>query len=108
MYTVFISKKKIVFSYKARSMWSYGYEERTLKTLKTAKEIFFYEKNDFTPEEKSIEEIHKMISEGFAFFPINEGTSAGDIKNYIKMGFNVAFLRAGDFKKFKKDYKDFI
>lgn len=29
-------------------------------------------------------------------------------KNYIKMGFNVAFLRAGDFKKFKKDYKDFI
>lgn len=105
MYTVFTSKKKIIFSYKARSMWSYGYEERTLKT---AKEVFFYEKNDFTPEEKSIEDIHKMIAEGFALFPVNEGTSAGDIKNYIKMGFNVAFLRAGDFKKFKKDYKDFI
>ena len=71
MYTVFTSKKKIVFSYKARSMWSYGYEERTLKT---AKEIFFCAKNDFTPEEKSIEEIHKMIAEGFVFFPVNEGT----------------------------------
>lgn len=105
MYTVFTSKKKIIFSYKARSMLSCGYEERTLYT---AKEVFFCEKNDFKPEEKSIEEIHKMISEGFAFFPLNERTSASDIKNYIKMGFNVAFLRAGDFRKFKKDYKDFI
>lgn len=106
MYTVFTSKKKIIFSYyKARSIWSYGYEE---KALNTAKEIFFCEKNDFTPEEKSIEEIHKMIAEGFAFFPINEGTRASEIKNYMEMGFNVAFLRAGDFKKFKKDYKDFI
>ena len=99
MYTVFTSKKEIVFSYKERS---YSYEERT------AKEVFFSVKNDFTPEEKSIEDIHKMIGEGFAFFPVNEGTSADDIKNYIKMGFNVAFLRAGDFKKLKKDYKDFI
>lgn len=107
MYTVFTSKKKIVFSYKVRS-WSYGYEEMTLKTLKTAKEIFFCEKNDFTPEEKSIEDIFKMIASGFAFFPVNEGTKASDIKRYIEMGFNVAFLRAGDFKKFKKDYKDFI
>ena len=105
MYTVFTSNKKIIFSYKARSVWSYGYEERALNT---AKEIFFCEKNDFTPEEKSIEEIYKMIAEGFAFFPINEGTKASDIKNYIEMGFKVAFLRAGDFKKFKKDYKDFI
>ena len=105
MYTVFISKKKILFSYKALSMWSYGYEERTLNT---AKEVFFCKKNDFSQEEKSIEEIYKMIAEGFAFFPINEGTKASDIKNYIEMGFKVAFLRAGDFKKFKKDYKDFI
>lgn len=105
MLAVFTSKKRIVFSYKARSMWSCGYEERTLET---AKEVFLCDKNDFTPEEKSIEEIHKMIAEGFVFFPVNKGTSADDIKNYIKMGFNVAFLRAGDFKKLKKEYKDFI
>ena len=105
MYTVFTSKNEILFSYKERSMWSCGYKERTLNT---AKEVFFCEKNDFTSEGKSIEEIHKMIAEGFAFFPINEGTKASEIKNYIKMGFNVAFLRAGDFKRFKKDYKDFI
>ena len=49
-----------------------------------------------------------MIGEGFAFFPINEGTKSRDIKEYIRMGFKVAFLRAGEFKKFKKDYKDFI
>ena len=103
MYTVFTSKKEILFSYKARSIWSYGYEERALNT---AKEIFCG--NDFTPEEKSIEEIYKMIAEGFAFFPINEGTRAREIKNYIEMGFKIAFLRAGDFKRCKKDYKDFI
>lgn len=49
-----------------------------------------------------------MVTEGFVFFPINEKTKASDIKKYIEMGFKVAFLRAGDFKKFKKDYKDFI
>ena len=105
MYTVFTSKNEILFSYKVRYMWSYDYKEITLET---AKEVFYYEKNDFTPEEKSIAEIDKMIDEGFAFFPINEGTRASYIKDYIRMGFKVAFLWAGEFKKFKKDYKDFI
>ena len=104
MYTVFTSKKKIVFSYKARSMCSCFYK----RTLYTAKEAFLCKENDFTPEEKSMEEIHKMIAEGFAFFPINEGTRASEIKNYIEMGFKIAFLRASDFKRCKKDYKDFI
>ena len=105
MYTVFTSKNEIVFSYKERTMWSRSYYERTLYT---AKEIFFCEKNDFTPEEKSIEEIHKMIAEGFAFFPVNEGTRASEIKGYMEMGFKIAFLRAGDFRRLKKEYKDFI
>ena len=98
MYTVFTSKEKIFFSY-------WGAE---VMDFKTAEEVFFCKKNDFTPEEKSIEEIHKMIAEGFAFFPINEGTRASEIKDYIEMGFKIAFLRAGDFKRLKKDYKDFI
>ena len=55
-----------------------------------------------------MEEIYRMIEGGFAFFPVNEGTRASEIKNYIEMGFKIAFLRAGDFKRFKKDYEDFI
>lgn len=43
-----------------------------------------------------------MVTEGFVFFLINEKTEASDIKKYIEMGFKVTFLRAGDFKKFKK------
>ena len=105
MYTVFTSKNEILFSYKVRSMWSYDYKEIMLNT---AKDVFFCKKNEFTSEEKSIEEIDKMIGEGFAFFPINEGTKVRDIQDYIRIGFKVAFLRAGEFKKFKKDYKDFI
>lgn len=109
MYTVFTSKKKILFSYKARSMWAdYGYDGYEERTLSTAKEVFLCGENEFAPEEKSIEEIYKMIAEGFAFFPANEGTRASEIKDYIKMGFKVAFLRAGDFKRFKKEYVDFI
>lgn len=98
MYTVFTSKKKIFFSY-------WGAE---VMDFKTAREVFSCKKNGFAPEDKSIEEIHRMIAEGFVFFPIDEGTKAGEIKNYIEMGFNVAFLRAGDFKRLKKDYRDFI
>lgn len=105
IYTVFTSKKEILFSYKARSMWSCGYEE---VTLRTAKEVFLCRENEFVPEEKSIEEIYRMIAEGFAFFPANEGTSAREIKDYVKMGFKVAFLRAGDYRRFKKEYVDFI
>ena len=55
-----------------------------------------------------MEEIYRMIEGGFAFFPVNEGTRASDIKDYIKTGFEVAFMRAGDFRRFKKDYKDFM
>lgn len=106
MYKVYISKKEIIFSYKGQSMWPpYRYEKRTLRT---AKEVFFCLENDFISEEKSMEDIYRMIAEGFAFFPINEGTSASEIKDYIKTGFNVAFLRAGEFRKFRKDYRDFI
>lgn len=49
-----------------------------------------------------------MVADGFAFFPINEGTKGREIKHYIEMGFKIAFLRAGEFKKCKKDYIDFL
>ena len=106
MYTVFTSKKKIIFSYKVPSGWGRGYYKERM--LNTAEDVFFYEKNEFTSEGKSMEEIYGMISEGYAFFPINDGTKARDIKDYIRMGFKVAFLRAGEFRKFRKDYKDFV
>ena len=101
MYTVFFPKRRIVFS---ASSAEACYE----RELRTAKEVFFCGENEFTPEERSMEEIYRMIEGGFVFFPVNEGTRASDIKNYIEMGFKVAFLRAGDFRRFKKDYEDFI
>ena len=104
MYMVFIPKKEIIFSYAVRSKWSYGYGERKLNT---AKEVFSCEENDFCAEEKSIEEIYEMIAEGFAFFSISERTRASDIQNYIEKGFKIAFIRAGEFRKFRKDYADF-
>lgn len=104
MYTVFIPRKELVFAYKIKSMWSYV--ANYSKYLISSKNV--YEKNEFMAEEKSMEEIYRMIAEGFAFFPINKGTKAIDIMNYIEKGFKVAFLRAGEFRKFQKDYKNFI
>ena len=101
MYTVFFPKRRIVFS---ASSAEACYE----RELSTAKEVFFCGENEFTPEERSIEEIYWMIAGGFAFFPVNEGARARDIRDFIKTGFEVAFMRAGDFKRFKKDYKDFM
>ena len=104
MYTVFIPRKELVFAHKIKDIFSYV--DACEKYILSSK--YVYERNEFISEEKSIEEIHGMISEGYAFFPINEGTKAKDIKDYIRIGFKVAFLRAGEFRKFKKDYKDFI
>ena len=104
MYTVFMPKKKLVFAYKMQSMWSYV--DVYKKHVMTSKDVF--DKNEFAEECKSMEEIYRMIAEGFAFFPINKGTRAIDVKNYIEKGFNIAFLRAGEFRKFQKDYKNFI
>lgn len=104
MYTVFIPRKKLVFAHKIKSMWSYVGVCK--KYLMSSKDVC--KRNEFMAEEKSMEEIYGMIAEGFAFFPINKGTRAIDIKNYIEMGFRVAFLGAGEFRKFQKDYKNFI
>ena len=104
MYTVFMPRKELVFAYKIKSMWSYVASYS--KYLINSKDV--YKRNEFMAEEKSMEEIYRMIAEGFVFFPINKGTKAIDIKNYIEMGFKVAFLRAGEFRKFQKDYKNFI
>lgn len=104
MYTVFMPRKGLVFAYKIKSMWSYV--ANYSKYLINSEDV--YKRNEFMAEEKSMEEIYRMIAEGFAFFPINKGTRAIDIKNHIEMGFKVAFLRAGEFRKFQKDYKNFI
>lgn len=104
MYTVFIPRKELVFAYKVKDMFSYvgACEKYTMSSR------YVYDRNEFMSEGKSMEEIHGMIAEGFAFFPINDKTKAIDIRNYIEKGFKVAFLRAGEFRKFRKDYKDFI
>ena len=101
MYTVFFPKRRIVFS---ASSAEACYE----RELSTAKEVFLCGENEFTPEERSMEEIYRMIEGGFAFFPVNGGTRASDIKDYIDKGFEVAFMRAGDFRRFRKDYRDFM
>ena len=104
MYTVFMPKKKLVFAYKMLSMFSCVDDYR--KYLMTSKDVFA--RNEFVEEWRSMGEMYRMIAEGYAFFPINKGTKASTIMNYIEKGFNIAFLRAGEFRKFQKDYKNFI
>lgn len=101
MYTIFIPRKESVFAHKIKGMLSY-----VVARNMSSKDV--YERNEFTAEEKSMEEIYRMIAEGFAFFPINKGTKASSIKNYMEKGFRVAFIRAGEFRKFRKDYRNFI
>ena len=105
MYTVFTTRRRIIFSYERCSMRADGYAQ---ETLDTAEEVFSFRENGFEPEEKSAEEIYSMVAGGFAFFPISRGTRAGDIRSYIEAGFNVAFLRAGDFRRLRKDCMKFL
>lgn len=63
--------------------------------------------NAVYPQEKTLEDIFKMVHAGVAIFPANK-TSALDVKRLEDIGLRPVFMQAGSFIKMKKAYKDFI
>lgn len=58
----------------------------------------------FHGKEVTLKDIHKMIEEGSAIFPINVSTDTDLVKNYLDLGLKVYFMRDKEFRRFKKDY----
>ena len=58
----------------------------------------------FNGKEVTLNDIHKMIEEGSAIFPINVSTDTDLVRNYLDLGLKVYFMRDKEFRRFKKDY----
>ena len=44
----------------------------------------------------------------FAVIPISVSVNKEEVINYINAGFSVAFMKAGEFKKMQKAYKEYV
>lgn len=94
-FTVFEPKDKIKYS-NTHSVWNNYY---------TTEDLF--SGNEVESKEVTIADIFKMVEDGKAFFPVNQ-TPASDVENLEKIGLTPVFMRAGDFIKMRKAYKEYM
>ena len=100
-FTVFEVQGKTKYSKQKRNIYDYRME---LFCFNTTEELFA--ENKVESKEVSIADIFKMVEEGKAFFPVNK-TPASDVEKLEKIGLTPVFMRAGDFIKMRKAYKDY-
>ena len=101
-FTIFIPTEKIKYEKTIPNVYDWG---TCVKQFYTTEDLFM--NNDVEPQEKTLEDIFKMVQSGVAIYPINK-TSALDVKRLEAMGLRPVFMKAGSFIKMKKAYKDFI
>lgn len=101
-FTVFELKDKIKYSKQKRNIYDYRME---LFCFNTTEDLFA--ENETKSKEVSIADIGKMVEEGKAFFPVNK-TPASDVEQLEKIGLTTVFMRAGDFIKMRKAYKEYM
>ena len=58
----------------------------------------------FTCSEYTIEELTEKIGKGLAVFPISKLQKIEEVKRYIDLGLDPVFMRAVDFRTFKRLY----
>lgn len=97
-FTVFELKDKIKYS-KTHGYWD------NLFCFNTTEDLFA--ENEVESREVTIADIFKMVEEGKAFFPVNK-TPASDVEKLEKIGLTPVFMRAGDFIKMRKAYKEYM
>ena len=70
----------------------------------------FFETNDFNFETKNltVQDIFKIVEAGYMIIPFSVSVTKEEVLRYINTGFQILFMRAGEFNKMKKAYKDYI
>ena len=72
------------------------------------KKLFNRKEFVFEAENYTMETIRQKITEGMSIFPVSENTDISIVKNYIALGLSPVFMKGGDFRTFKKDYKEYM
>lgn len=68
---------------------------------------FFERHYSFGIKQKTVEDIFKMVSNKTVIIPFSVEVKRKEVSNYLDMGFNVVFMRANEYRKMMKEYKDF-
>ena len=101
-FTVFEVTDKIKYSKQKRNIYDYRME---LVCFNTTEDLFA--ENETKNKEVTIADIFKMVEDGKAFFPVNK-TPASDVEKLERIGLTPVFMRAGDFIKMRKAYKEYM
>ena len=124
MTDVIREKDAVVYDvYTFSGLWQYKCKGRELKTM-SLKECFenvfsthydsnmkqFYENTNFHFDIRraTISDIFRWIEQGFAIIPFSVSVDKQDVIKYIDAGLQVLFMRAGEFKKMQKAYKEYV
>lgn len=78
--------------------------EKSHYSCPDTKTLFTSSDTVFELEEKTLAEIRKEVENGTGIFPVNVSTDTDEVRNYLKLGLNVVFMKDRDFRQFKKDY----
>ena len=70
----------------------------------STKEFFFNRKYAFRAKAYDAEELTAEIGKGLAVFPVSKNQNMDEVKRYIDIGLFPVFMKAGDFREFRKIY----
>lgn len=124
MKDVIREKDAVVYDvYTFSGLWQYKRKGRELKTM-SLKECFenvfssyyarnmkrFYENTNFNFDKRraTISDIFRWIEQGFAIVPFSVSVDKQDVIKYLDIGLQVLFMKAGEFKKMQKAYKEYV
>lgn len=106
-------KTYTVFSFAGLIRWEHSKETLKYKPLEeclnerysgTVKDFFNDRGLYFEGREMSVSDIRDNISRGFVVIAISSTMNLREVKDYVKGGFNVLFMRSKDFNAMKKEY----
>lgn len=124
MKDVIREKDAVVYDvYTFSGLWQYKSKGRELKTM-SLKECFenvfssYYKRNmkefyenanfHFDMRKATISDIFRWVEQGFAIVPFSVSVDKQDVIKYLDTGLQVLFMKAGEFKKMQKAYKEYV
>ena len=69
---------------------------------------FFDRSFSYDIKKMTVKDLFNAVGNKTVFIPFSVSVSKKEVINYINAGFSVAFMKAGEFKKMQKAYKEYV